>query len=283
MRATGQGQKSDRHSRRVSVHGGRITGGPQQKTTHTHAAPPDGYASVRRVIQSAITPPIRHPTAPAAKGSPDKTPDLCRRQTVFANEVSGQPRDEELKAEPRSEIAAKQRDHRGIEQQGLPRHAFPGLRRRRRARLNQPQFLGVDRPVIGRIFAIPEHAHGAPDQSRQAEKRKRIAPPDESDDGNRDRRSQRAADLAPIHMMPLARLRSCEREPPGQRAESVGKAPASAAPNTVRVISSIARLRAIPVKIVNRDQQPTIRISIRRWPQRSPSHAVGISKMPYAM
>src|SRR5205823_2808177 len=90
-------------------------------------------------------------------------------------------------------------------------------------------------------------------------------------------------DLAPIHMMPLARLRSCIGNHRDSARESVGKAPASAAPNTVRVISSIARLRAMPVKAVNTDQQPTIRISIRRCPQRSPSHDVGISNMLYAI
>src|SRR6185436_16451190 len=90
-------------------------------------------------------------------------------------------------------------------------------------------------------------------------------------------------DLAPIHMIPLARLRSPSGNQRERARESVGKAPASAAPNTKRVMSSVTKLRVRPVKIVKRDQQPTIRISIRRCPQRSPSHAVGISQTPYAM
>ena len=39
----------------------------------------------------------------------------------------------------------------------------------------------------------------------------------------------------------------------------------------------VAKLRARPVRIVKIDQQPTMRTSIRRCPQRSPSHDVGIS------
>src|SRR5438876_3838738 len=87
-------------------------------------------------------------------------------------------------------------------------------------------------------------------------------------------------DLAPIHMMPFARPRSWMGNQRDRARESVGNAPASAAPNTVRAASSVVKLRARPVKIVNNDQQPTMRMSIRRWPQRSPSQAVGISNTP---
>src|SRR6185369_16006912 len=89
-------------------------------------------------------------------------------------------------------------------------------------------------------------------------------------------------DLAPIHMMPFARPRSWMGNQRDNARESVGNAPASAAPNTVRVASSVAKLRANPVRIVKTDQQPTMRKSIRRWPHRSPSQDVGISNTAYA-
>src|SRR5438876_792216 len=84
-------------------------------------------------------------------------------------------------------------------------------------------------------------------------------------------------DLAPIHMAPLARPRSWMGNQRDSARDSVGNAPASAAPNTKRVTSIVGKLRASPVRIVKIDQQPTMRTSIRLWPQRSPSQAVGIS------
>ena len=67
-----------------------------------------------------------------------------------------------------------------------------------------------------------------------------------------------------FHMIPFARPRSWIGNQRDSARESVGNAPASAAPNTVRVTSIVVKLRARPVKIVKIDQQPTMRMSIRR-------------------
>src|SRR5215510_16617819 len=53
-------------------------------------------------------------------------------------------------------------------------------------------------------------------------------------------------DRAPIHMMPLARLRAPTGNHRDNARESVGNAPASAAPKIVRAASSDTRLRARP-------------------------------------
>src|SRR5262249_16944485 len=87
-------------------------------------------------------------------------------------------------------------------------------------------------------------------------------------------------DRAPIHMMPLARLRESIGNQRDNARDSVGNAPASAAPKTVRAASRAGKLRAIPVRMVNIDQQPTMRNSIERCPQWSPSQADGISQTP---
>ena len=218
MRPAGQRQKGDRRTSRVAVHSGRITYRSQQEAAHTHAAPSDGYAS--RAACDRIGNHAAHKASNRSRrqGQPRQDAGSFEAQTVFAYEVSGQPRDEELKSEPRSEIARKQGEHGGIEQQGLPRHAFPGPRRRRRPQPDHAQLLGVDRPVIGRLVAKPEQAHGAPDQSRHAEDRKGIAPPDEADEGNRNGRSQRAARPGAHPHDAVGAASLIDGEPSGQRA-----------------------------------------------------------------
>ena len=44
----------------------------------------------------------------------------------------------------------------------------------------------------------------------------------------------------------------------------------------------LANPRTAPVRTVSRDQAATIGTRTRRWPNRSPAHPLGISKMPYA-
>jgi hypothetical protein len=57
-----------------------------------------------------------------------------------------------------------------------------------------------------------------------------------------------------------------------------GKAPASPAPNSVRVTMSELKFHAQPVAAVKNDHQITMRISTRRGPMRSASHPPGTSK-----
>src|SRR5262245_1199714 len=64
--------------------------------------------------------------------------------------------------------------------------------------------------------------------------------------------------------------------------EIVGKAPASPTPNRNLVPSSTGKFHANPVAIVNADHQTTIRVIIRRGPNTSASHPLGISKTAYA-
>ena len=61
-----------------------------------------------------------------------------------------------------------------------------------------------------------------------------------------------------------------------------GKAPASPAPNNVRVTMSDVVFHTQPVAAVKNDHQITIRMRTRRAPMRSPSQPPGTSKNAYA-
>ena len=57
-----------------------------------------------------------------------------------------------------------------------------------------------------------------------------------------------------------------------------GKAPASPAPNSVRVTIKALKLQTHPVAAVKNDHQTTMRIRTRRGPMRSAIHPPGTSK-----
>ena len=59
--------------------------------------------------------------------------------------------------------------------------------------------------------------------------------------------------------------------------EALGNAPASPAPNRNRTTSSGTKPLTVPVRMVNADHHPTMRVSISRGPRRSPIVPVGIS------
>ncbi len=59
--------------------------------------------------------------------------------------------------------------------------------------------------------------------------------------------------------------------------DAFGNAPASPAPNRNRMRSSGRKPVTVPVRMVKTDHHPTMRVSTRRGPSRSPMVPVGIS------
>ena len=80
-------------------------------------------------------------------------------------------------------------------------------------------------------------------------------------------------------MMPWARTRSRAGSQVVKALATLGKQPASPAPNRKRVASSEGKLHAHPVAAVNMDHHSTMRISTLRGPIQSPRYPPGISNM----
>ena len=131
VRSAGQSEEGDRGLGGVTVDSGRISDRSEQKTTHADSAPADSHAS--RAARDPVGDHTAHEATDRSGRERQRRKDArsLQRQTMFPHEVRRQPRHEELESESGSEVAAKQRDHRRIEQQALPRQRAPCLRRRR--------------------------------------------------------------------------------------------------------------------------------------------------------
>ena len=82
-----------------------------------------------------------------------------------------------------------------------------------------------------------------------------------------------------IHRMACARSRSFTGSHVVKMRVRLGKAPASPAPNSARIVTSDDMFHAQPVAAVKKDHQMTILIRTRRGPILSPSQPPGISKI----
>jgi hypothetical protein len=87
------------------------------------------------------------------------------------------------------------------------------------------------------------------------------------------------AQRALSHMMPCARTRSRAGSQVVKALATLGKQPASPAPNRKRVPNSAGKLHAHPVAAVKVDHHSTMRIRTLRGPIQSPKYPPGISNM----
>src|SRR5208283_3842404 len=79
------------------------------------------------------------------------------------------------------------------------------------------------------------------------------------------------------HRMPCARTRSLWGSQVAKALVTLGKQPASPAPNRKRVAASETKLEAQPVAAVKKDHHRTMRVSTLRGPSQSPRNPPGTS------
>jgi len=134
---------------------------------------------------------------------------------MLTGQVGGQPRYGELKAESRCELRRAEEQQVTAEGQLFPGQRLGHCRRQRRSHSDCLQLRGVRGMVNGGVVAVPSGKNGDPNQADRAKQNKGAAPAHPCHREHRQRRRDRAGEtappsLAPVHISPLAKPRSCE-------------------------------------------------------------------------